>query len=130
MTALLAVNGTLMQGLELNKNLLDVGATFVREDKTAACYRLWSIGDRHPAMLRTPGEGRSVAVEIWSVPLEGLAKVLMNEPAGLSVGKTLLLDGSIVLGVLGEPYLCQGHHEITEYGGWHAYIARNNRLKE
>jgi hypothetical protein len=119
-----------MRGLELNKNLLDVGATFVREDKTVACYRLWSIGDRHPAMLRTPGEGGSVAVEIWSVPLEGLATVLMNEPAGLSIGKVLLLDGSIVLGVLGEPFLCQGHHEITEYGSWHAYIARNNRLKE
>ena len=31
-TTLLAVNGTLMRGLELNPNLLAVGATFVRED--------------------------------------------------------------------------------------------------
>ena len=51
---LLAVNGTLMRGLALNPNLLKVGATFVREDATDACYRLWSIDDRHPAMLRTP----------------------------------------------------------------------------
>ncbi|MDU4960082.1 MAG: hypothetical protein E6X17_05395 [Sporomusaceae bacterium] len=129
MTALLAVNGTLMRGLELNRNLLDVGATFVREDTTAACYRLWSIDDRHPAMLRTSGEGGRVAVEIWSIPLEGLAKVLLNEPAGLSIGKVLLSDESIVLGVLGEFFLCQGHCEITEYGSWHAYIARTNRLK-
>ena len=42
---LLAVNGTLMRGLELNPNLLAVGATFVREDQTDACYRLWSIDD-------------------------------------------------------------------------------------
>ena len=56
---LLAVNGTLMRGLELNPNLLAVGATFVREDETDACYRLWSIGDRHPAMLRTPRRGRA-----------------------------------------------------------------------
>ena len=40
-TTLLAVNGTLMRGLELNPNMLAVGATFVREDETDACYRLW-----------------------------------------------------------------------------------------
>ncbi|MEM8603941.1 MAG: glutamyl-tRNA amidotransferase, partial [Cyanobacteria bacterium P01_H01_bin.121] len=43
----LAVNGTLMRGLELNGNLLAVQATFVREAQTAPEYRLWSIGDRH-----------------------------------------------------------------------------------
>jgi hypothetical protein len=35
----------------------------------------------------------------------------------------VLADGSIVLGVLGEPFLCQGEREITEFGGWRAYIA-------
>ena len=49
---LLAVNGTLMRGLELNPNLLEVGATFVRETTTEPCYRLWSINDRHPGMVR------------------------------------------------------------------------------
>jgi gamma-glutamylcyclotransferase (GGCT)/AIG2-like uncharacterized protein YtfP len=62
---LLAVNGTLMRGLELNPNMLAVGATFVREDETDACYRIWSIGDRHPAMLRTLGAGSRVALELW-----------------------------------------------------------------
>ena len=122
-SALLAVNGTLMRGLELNPNLLKVGATFVREDQTDECYRLWSIDDRHPAMLRTPGEGAAVAVEVWDVPLQGLAKVLQSEPPGLCIGKVKLADGSIVLGVLGEPFLCEGRREITEYGGWRAYIA-------
>jgi hypothetical protein len=32
-------------------------------------------------------------------------------------------DGSEVLGVLGEPILCEGQKEITETGGWRAYIA-------
>ena len=49
---LLAVNGTLMRGLALNPNLVAAGATFVRETTTAATYRLWSIDDRHPAMMR------------------------------------------------------------------------------
>ena len=48
----LAVNGTLMRGLPLEKNLLDAGAFFLREAATAPCYRLWSINDHNPAMLR------------------------------------------------------------------------------
>ncbi len=120
---LLAINGTLMRGLELNANLVDAGATFVREDETDACYRIWTIGDRHPAMLRTPGEGARVAVELWEMPAEGLASILLSEPPGLSIGKVVLRDGSIVLGVLGEPFLCEGQREITAYGGWRAYIA-------
>jgi len=120
---LLAVNGTLMRGLELNPNMLAAGATFVREDKTAACYRIFSINDRHPAMLRVMGEGARVALEIWDVPADGVAQILLNEPPGLAIGKVLLDDGSIVLGVLGEPFLCEGQKEITALGGWRAYIA-------
>ena len=120
---LLAVNGTLMRGLELNPNMLAAGATFVREDKTAACYRIFSINDRHPAMLRTAGEGARVALEIWDVPADGIAQILLNEPPGLAIGKVLLDDGSVVLGVLGEPFLCEGQKEITALGGWRAYIA-------
>jgi len=125
--ALLAVNGTLMRGLELNPNLLAVGATFVREDKTEPCYRIWSIDDRHPAMMRTPGEGTAVVVEVWDVPMAGLAKVLLSEPPGLCIGKVALADGTVVLGVLGEPFLCAGRREITEYGGWRAYTAAGKR---
>ena len=121
--ALVAVNGTLMRDLELNGNLVSIGATFVREDETDACYRLWSIDDRHPAMIRTPGQGARVALELWQVPVEGLASLLMNEPPGLAIGKVVLRDGSIVLGVLGEPFLCEGQREITSYGGWRAYVA-------
>ena len=122
-SALLAVNGTLMRGLELNPNLLAVGATFVREDTTEPCYRLWSIDDRHPAMLRVKVGGDAVAVELWNVPAAGMASILMSEPAGLSIGKVLLSDGRDVLGVLGEPWLCADRMEITAFGGWRAYIA-------
>jgi hypothetical protein len=121
---LLAVNGTLMRGLELNPNMLAVGARFVREDATAPCYRIWSIDDRHPAMMRTPGEGASVALEVWAVPPAGLASILSNEPPGLAIGKVLLADGSTVLGVLGEPFLCRDRREITSHGGWRGYVAK------
>ena len=122
-TTLLAVNGTLMRGLELNSYLIDAGARFVREDQTDACYRIWSIGDRHPAMLRTPGKGAHIALELWEVPLGCLAGILLAEPPGLAIGKVVLRDRSVVLGVLGEPFLCEGQTEITAFGGWRAYVA-------
>ncbi|MDB6015795.1 MAG: hypothetical protein JWR19_284 [Pedosphaera sp.] len=120
---LLAVNGTLMRGLELNPNLLNVGANFVEETSTEPAYRIWSIADRHPAMQRFATGGVSVAVEIWAVPPAGLATILQQEPPGLSIGKVKLADGREVLGVLGEAILCEGRTEITRCGGWRAYIA-------
>lgn len=122
-TVLLAVNGTLMRGLELNPNLLAVGAMFVRETTTEPAYRLWSINDRHPAMMRVKSGGVAVAVEIWAVPPSGLAAILLKEPSGLSIGKVKLSDGSEALGVLGEPALCEGQKEITSFGGWRNYTA-------
>lgn len=119
----LAVNGTLMRNLELNPNLLSVGATFVEETETAPIYRLWSINDRHPAMMRVAEGGRSIALEVWAVPPAGLATVLMQEPPGLAIGKVLLKNGETVLGVLAEPFLCENQREITRWGGWRAYIA-------
>ena len=122
-SVLLAVNGTLMRGLELNGNLLAAGATFVREARTAPFYRLWSINDAHPAMQRVAAGGASIALEVWSVPPAGLAAILRNEPPGLCIGKVRLLDGEETLGVLGEPALCEGMPEITAYGGWRAFLA-------
>ena len=119
----LAVNGTLMRGLELNPNMIAAGATFVREAATVPAYRLWSVDDRHPAMIRFASGGVSVAVEVWAVPPDGLAKILIQEPSGLCIGKVKLADGEEVLGVLGEPPLCEGQREITQLGGWRAYIA-------
>src|SRR5207344_3024634 len=74
---LLAVNGTLMRGLKLNPNMIAAGASFVRETTTEPAYRLWTINDDHPAMIRvTGGAGVAVAVEVWSVPAAGLAGIL------------------------------------------------------
>jgi hypothetical protein len=120
----LAVNGTLMQGLELNANLLNVGAKFIKETTTAPMYRIWSIADRHPAMLRVAEGGAAIALEIWAVPPDGICQVLLQEPPGLSIGKICLADGEIVLGVLGEPFLCENQVEITQWGGWRSYMSQ------
>lgn len=117
----LAVNGTLMQGLELNASLLAVGAMFVRTAMTEPSYRLWSIDDRYPAMLQVAKGGATVALEIWRIPTASLSKILLQEPPGLCIGKVRLANGEVVLGVLGEAILCEDKREITKWGGWRAY---------
>ena len=122
--ALLAVNGTLMRGLKLSANMDAAGATFVREARTEPVYRLWTVNDDHPAMIRvTDGSGVAVAVEVWAVPVAGLAGILLKEPPGLTIGKVRLDDGTTVLGVIGEPALVEGQREITEHAGWRVYVA-------
>jgi hypothetical protein len=96
---------------------------FVEETLTEPAYRLWSIGDRHPAMVRVTEGGAAIAVEVWAVPADGIVSILVAEPPGLSIGKVKLAGGRTVLGVLGEPVLCEGCREITAFGGWRAYIA-------
>lgn len=112
MDILLAVNGTLMRGLALNANLTSVGASFVRETLTAPTYRLWSIDDRHPAMIRVATGCVAIALEVWSVPAAGLATILRREPPGLCVGKVILADGDETLGVLGELSPPRVHQDV------------------
>lgn len=122
-TLKLAVNGTLMRDLVLNPNMINVGATFEREAKTEAAYRIWSIDDNYPAMIKVREGGVAVALEVWEVPLAGLGIILSQEPPGLAIGKVTLHDGEEVLGVIGEPLTVEDKREISQYGGWRAYQA-------
>ena len=120
----LAVNGTLMRGLKLNPNLVNAGASFIREARTEPAYRIWSIEDEHPAMKKVASGGVSVPLEVWEVPAEGIAAILLQEPPGLCIGLVRLEDGDVTLGVLGEDFLIESKgREITAYAGWRAYIA-------
>jgi gamma-glutamylcyclotransferase (GGCT)/AIG2-like uncharacterized protein YtfP len=130
---LLAVNGTLMRGLELEHNMLNNGAFFESEAKTAPCYRLWSINDKYPAMIQVAPEDPDAAaidVEVWSVPALGLAYILDGEPPGLTIGKIKLEDERIVFGVIAEPMTVKNMREITSFGGWRNYIKSQAELAE
>jgi hypothetical protein len=66
-----------------------------------------------------------VAVEIWSVPADGVATLLSKEPPGLSIGKIKLQNGTTMLGVLAEPALVVGRKDISNFdGSWREYIAQ------
>ncbi len=121
-TISLAVNGSLMRELAHNKNLLDARAIFIRETKTSAKYRLWSIDDSYPAMMRDEAAGNKIDLEIWKLSSDGLLEVVEKEPPGLCLGRVELEDGDWVFGVLGETYICRDREEITSWGGWRKFI--------
>ena len=61
----LFVNGTLMRGLTLHKNL--AGANFLGEFHTLPIYHLYSIDDIHPGMFEVEEGGVSVAGEMYNM---------------------------------------------------------------
>ncbi len=125
---LLAVNGTLMQGQSANPILIKAGAKFAGDARTAALYRLWSVADKHPGMLRDEQGGTSISLELWEIDPEKIIAVFEQEPPGLVIGRVLLENGSSVLGILAEPYLLTGSQEITQYHGWREYQSAKNLI--
>jgi hypothetical protein len=123
----LAVNGTLMRGFRLNQNLLDVKAVFIRETSTSPHYRLWSIDDEYPAMIRDENPGGQIEVEIWKLSQSAMVTILQKEPPGLCIGQIELEGSDSVFGVLGEPYIVIGQKEITAWKGWRNYLQNQIR---
>lgn len=116
-------NGTVMRGQPAHGNL--DGTTFLEVVRTASVYRLYSIGDRYPAMLRDDSKGAAIDAELYEVPDAVWPRIRNYEPAGLYRGAVELDDGRVLEGMLGEPALVEypGVVEITKFGGWCAYLA-------
>jgi hypothetical protein len=118
---IIAVNGTLMSGFAANYILAGARAVFLQEARTAPCYRLWNIAGKHPGMLRDHDAGASITLELWEIGPERIMDVLGQEPDGLVLGRILLDNGHVVMGILAEPYILAGCEEITSYHGWREY---------
>jgi hypothetical protein len=127
---LIAVNGTLMKGHSTNYILIEAGAKFVRDARTASFYRLWNVGDKHPAMLRDEHGGASISLELWEIDPEKIIEVLEKEPPGLVIGRVLLDNGYSVMGILAEPYILADSKEITHYLGWREYQSARDSEKQ
>lgn len=119
----LFVNGTLMRGLPLHRNL--DGAVFLEQVRTAPSYRLYSIGeDVHPGMFEVADGGVSVAGELYRIPPLVLSRVEELEPPGLYRGHVRLEDDRVVWGILyPEDLAAELGRDISEFGGWRAFLA-------
>ncbi|MDL2401651.1 allophanate hydrolase [Rhizobium mayense] len=122
----IVVVGAHLTGMPLNHELTRAGGKFVKACRTAGDYRLFVLPNASPpkpGLIRSPGlDGRGLAVEVWKLPPGAFGRFVQNIPAPLGIGKVVLDDGSQISGFLCEPYALEGALEITELGGWQAYI--------
>jgi allophanate hydrolase len=76
---------------------------------------------RRPGLVRMPGAGGTIEVEIWDVPAAGVGALLSGIRPPLGLGTISLADGSEVSGFLCESYAVEGARDITAFGGWRAW---------
>lgn len=122
-----AVVGAHLSGMPLNWQLTERGATLVAAAETAPDYRLFALPGTtppKPGLLRVAaGTGTRIAVELWDMPLPHYGSFVGLVPQPLSIGTLTLADGTGVQGFLCEALATQGARDISQYGGWRAYMA-------
>lgn len=122
----LAVVGAHLSGRPLNPQLLSLGARLDRTTTTAPVYRLHALrtDPPKPGLVHVGEGGAAIETEVWSLPAEGLGRLLAALPRPMALGGVELADGSLVPGFLCEPGALSDAEDITSYGGWRAYLGR------
>ncbi|MEW5892641.1 MAG: allophanate hydrolase [Pseudomonadota bacterium] len=119
-----AVVGAHLTGLPLNHQLTERNARLVAETRTAAKYRFYALPDgKRPGLVKVGGDGAAIVCEVWEMPAGNFGSFVSGIPAPLGIGKVELADGTLVNGFICEPIGVQGAQDITEYGGWRAWLA-------
>jgi allophanate hydrolase len=125
----IAVCGAHMEGLPLNPQLRERGAYLLQRTQSAAAYRLYALAGGppfRPGMIRVTSGGAAIEVEVWAIPTEHLGSFVAGIPAPLGIGKLELADGTRVPGFICEGLGVEGATDITDYGGWRAYLQRDS----
>jgi len=123
-----AVVGAHLSGLPLNGELRALGGRLLQTTKTALDYRLYALSDTappKPGLLRVDaGKGASIEVEIWALPLGAFGQFVDAVAPPLTIGTVALADGRAVKGFLVEAAATVGARDISGFGGWRAFLAR------
>lgn len=120
-----AVCGAHMSDLPLNHQLTSIGGKMVAKTATSSNYRFYKLAGFTPArpgLVRT-GNGASIALEVWEVPVHEYGAFVAAIPAPLGIGTLELADGTWVQGFLCEAYATADAEDITHFGGWRGYQA-------
>ncbi|WP_353230900.1 allophanate hydrolase [Novosphingobium sp.] len=124
-TVHLAVVGAHLEGMPLHWQLTSRNATLVATTTTAPTYRLYAMADSVPPKpaLVHDATGASIAVEVYQLDMASFGSFVAEVPPPLAIGTVTLADGSMVKGFVAEPRALTGAADITDLGGWRAYIA-------
>lgn len=126
-TVQVAVVGAHLSGQPLNSQLIERNAVLLETSRTAVGYRLYALPGTMPPKpgLVFDGTGPgAIEVEIWEMDHAAFGSFVALIPAPLAIGTLTLHDGRKVKGFLCEAYAVRGGKEITEFGGWRAWLGR------
>ncbi|GMM59722.1 allophanate hydrolase [Novosphingobium pituita] len=126
-TVKLAVVGAHLKDMPLHWQLTSRNATFVEATQTAPTYRLYAIANSvppKPALIHAE-DGAAIAVEVYEMGVAEFGSFTVEVPAPLAIGTVTLADGTSVKGFVAEPRAIEGARDITDLGGWRAFIAQN-----
>lgn len=124
-TVKLAVVGAHLKDMPLHWQLTSRDAEFVGAFETAPSYKLYAIADSVPPKpaLVHDDEGAAIKVEVYELGVAEFGSFTVDVPAPLAIGNVTLADGTSVKGFVSEPRALVGAEDITQLGGWRAYIA-------
>ena len=121
----LAVVGAHLSGQPLNGQLRDRAARLLGTFRTAPGYRLYALAGTKPAkpgLMRDPSGAGRIEVELWEMDSAEFGSFVALVPPPLGIGTVELEDGSLVKGFICEAAGLAGAAEITQFGGWRAYL--------
>jgi allophanate hydrolase len=123
----LAVVGAHLSGQPLNHQLTERGAVLLCTTRTSPDYRLVALAGTEPpkpGLVRVEDGSRgAIEVEVWALPIGSVGAFFEGVRSPLCLGTVELADGRRVHGFLCEAWAAKGR-DITSYGGWRAYLAR------
>ncbi|MFC7738001.1 amidase [Roseomonas sp. GCM10028921] len=124
---LLAV-GNHLAGLSRHQELLDEGAKLLRPAETAASYRLLARGSGsspNPGLVEVAaGSGARIEGELYALPPGAVDRLAFFVHPPIRLGRVQLEDGTVVHGYLCDPAEAAGARDISDLGGWRAFLAR------
>jgi allophanate hydrolase len=127
-----AVVGAHLSGMPLNHELSERAASFVHACKTTPDYRLYALPGTvppKPGLIRVAQGGAAIAVEVWEMSAAAFGDFVSRIPAPLGIGTLTMEDGEMVKGFLCESIVIKGAEDITEFGGWRAYMQHRTGTK-
>jgi allophanate hydrolase len=123
----IAVVGAHLSGMALNGELRAFGGRLLEETVTAPDYRLYALDTTppKPGLLRVDaGAGHPIKLELWALSAAAFGKFVAAIPPPLSIGTIRLADGRGVKGFIVEPAAVNGARDISSFGGWRAFVAK------
>jgi allophanate hydrolase len=122
----IAVVGAHLSGLPLNRELIELGASFSREVETTPEYRLFALpgsSPPKPGLLRVgEGDGAAIKAEVWTLDPAGFGAFVAKIPAPLGIGTIRFKDSDSVKGFLVEAEAVKTAEDISHFGGWRTYL--------